>query len=141
MVPEPTGTHVRSTARSGGGSETRTGMAYDQIRLFVLLLQRRLEPPDLDRSSAFQLSRPRVPLLYEAASLKIGVPALYDDMRVAFATEDVRNVVRESPLDQSVEASGADRHKNPHACVGLEEWLEVEARPFFHEAIYTVTRD
>ena len=94
-------------------------MANNQIRLFVLFLQRRLEPPHLDYPSAAECSRPDVSLLDVLSGVEIGVAALDRDGRVAFLAEDVHHSVREYPLDQRVEARRADRHESPHACISL----------------------
>ena len=55
-----------------------TGMADDQVRSLVLLLQRRLESPDFDEHAALLSTRPGVSSLRESASVKVRVAALDD---------------------------------------------------------------
>lgn len=82
--------------------ERRTRMAYDKIRLFILFLQRRLEPPHLD---VFVVaSDPGFALAFKVFCVELGVSALDHDLGVAFRAQDVNDGVRKCFLNELVEA-------------------------------------
>lgn len=93
--------------------ERRTRMAYDEIRLLILLLQRRLESPNLD--VLVVASGPGVALVFKVFGVELGVPALDHNPRVAFRAQDVDDGVRQCLLDKLVKTGRSDGHKGVHA--------------------------
>ena len=87
-------------------------MADDQVRLLVLILQRRLEPPHFDLSIIS--TDPRVAVVLERLAVELGVAALDDDLVVPFGPEDVDDLLGEGALDKRVEAGRAHSGEDVH---------------------------